>query len=207
MPEKPQNVTGMRDHLPGAMLLRQHIISTLTHVFERHGFEPLSTSVVEYDETLSGKIGDEEKLIYRLDDTGGKRRLALRYDQTVPLARVVAQYANQIQFPWRRYAIGQSFRGERLKLVRVAPNKYWIGHKRIAVGKGNAALVTNRDDRANEMLIHAHPSGHAIHYDADPSCCHKSFLLLHMGEPLRLAAGRIVVEPTKARGSAQRQPD
>lgn len=113
MPDKPQNVTGMRDHLPGAMLLRQHIISTLTHVFERHGFEPLSTSVVEYDETLSGKIGDEEKLIYRLDDTGGKRRLALRYDQTVPLARVVAQYANQIQFPWRRYAIGQSFRGER----------------------------------------------------------------------------------------------
>lgn len=113
MPNKPQNVTGMRDHLPEAMLLRQHIIATLTAVFERHGFEPLASSVVEYDETLSGKIGDDEKLIYRLDDSGGKRRLALRYDQTVPLARVVAQYANQIQFPWRRYAIGQSFRGER----------------------------------------------------------------------------------------------
>lgn len=113
MADKPQNVTGMRDHLPPAMLLRQHIISTLTGVFERYGFEPLATSVIEYDETLAGKIGDDEKLIYRLDDSGGKRKLALRYDQTVPLARVVAQYAGQLQLPWRRYAVGQSFRGER----------------------------------------------------------------------------------------------
>ncbi|MBC8078001.1 MAG: histidine--tRNA ligase [Chloroflexales bacterium] len=113
MADKPQNVTGMRDHLPPAMLLRQHIISTLTGVFERYGFEPLATSVIEYDETLAGKIGDDEKLIYRLDDSGGKRKLALRYDQTVPLARVVAQYASQLQLPWRRYAVGQSFRGER----------------------------------------------------------------------------------------------
>jgi histidyl-tRNA synthetase len=114
MAEKPQNVTGMRDHLPPAMLLRQHIINTLTGVFERYGFEPLSTSVVEYDQTLAGKIGDDEKLIYRLEDRGeGSRKLALRYDQTVPLARVVAQYASQLQLPWRRYAVGQSFRGER----------------------------------------------------------------------------------------------
>lgn len=114
MADKPQNVTGMRDHLPPAMLLRQHIINTLTGVFERYGFEPLSTSVVEYDQTLAGKIGDDEKLIYRLEDRGeSSRKLALRYDQTVPLARVVAQYAGQIQLPWRRYAVGQSFRGER----------------------------------------------------------------------------------------------
>jgi histidyl-tRNA synthetase len=109
---KVQNIKGMRDHLPQAMLLRQHIITTLTAVFERYGFEPLSTSVVEYAETLEGKLGDEEKLIYRFEDHGG-RRLALRYDQTVPLARVVAQYASQINLPWRRYAIGPSYRGER----------------------------------------------------------------------------------------------
>lgn len=109
---KPQNIKGMRDHLPQAMLLRQHIVNTLTSVFERHGFEPLSTSVVEYAETLEGKLGDDEKLIYRFEDHGG-RKLALRYDQTVPLARVVAQYANQIALPWRRYAIGPSYRGER----------------------------------------------------------------------------------------------
>ncbi len=110
--QKPQNIKGMRDHLPAAMLLRQHILQTLTTVFERYGFEPLSTPIVEYAETLEGKLGDEEKLIYRFEDHGG-RRLALRYDQTVPLARVVAQYAGQLTLPWRRYAIGPSYRGER----------------------------------------------------------------------------------------------
>jgi histidyl-tRNA synthetase len=110
--QKPQNIKGMRDHLPPAMLLRQHIISTLVAVFERYGFDPLSTPIVEYAETLAGKLGDDEKLMYHFDDHGG-RKLALRYDQTVPLARVVAQYASQLILPWRRYAIGPSYRGER----------------------------------------------------------------------------------------------
>lgn len=112
MSSKPQNVKGMRDHLPSAMVLRQYIVDTLTMVFERHGFEPLQTPIIEHAETLEGKIGDEEKLIYRFEDHGG-RKMALRYDQTVPLARVVAQYQSQLVFPWRRYAIGQSYRGER----------------------------------------------------------------------------------------------
>ncbi len=107
-----QNIKGMRDHLPQAMLLRQHIVTVLTQVAERHGFEPLQTPVVEYAEVLEGKLGDDEKLIYRFEDHGG-RRLALRYDQTVPLARVVAQYAGQLSLPWRRYAYGPSYRGER----------------------------------------------------------------------------------------------
>jgi histidyl-tRNA synthetase len=110
--QKPQNIKGMRDHLPQAMRLRQHILDTLTSIFAQYGFEPLSTPVLEYAETLEGKLGDEEKLIYRFEDHGG-RKLALRYDQTVPLARVVAQYANEITLPWRRYAIGASYRGER----------------------------------------------------------------------------------------------
>jgi histidyl-tRNA synthetase len=108
----PQNVKGMRDHLPEAMILRQYIINTLISVFERHGFEPLQTPIVEHAETLEGKIGDEEKLIYRFETHGGDK-VALRYDQTVPLARVVAQYQGRMVFPWRRYAIGQSYRGER----------------------------------------------------------------------------------------------
>lgn len=109
---KPQNIKGMRDHLPEAMLLRHYITSTLITVFERYGFEPLTTPIVEYAETLDGKLGDDEKLIYRFEDHGG-RKLALRYDQTVPLARVVAQYAHQLSLPWRRYAFGPSYRGER----------------------------------------------------------------------------------------------
>ena len=112
MSNKPQNIKGMRDHLPRAMMLRQHIIDTLVAVFERHGFEPMQTPILEYAETLEGKIGDEEKLIYRFEDHGG-RRLAMRYDQTVSLARVVAQYPNEITLPFRRYAVGQSYRGER----------------------------------------------------------------------------------------------
>jgi histidyl-tRNA synthetase len=109
---RPQNIKGMRDHLPEAMILRQHILNTLIAVFERHGFEPLQTPLIEYAATLEGKIGDDEKLIYRFDTHGGDK-VALRYDQTVPLARVVGQYQSKLTFPWRRYAIGQSYRGER----------------------------------------------------------------------------------------------
>jgi histidyl-tRNA synthetase len=112
MSNKPQNIKGMRDHLPEAMILRQYILNTLTAVFERYGFEPLQTPLIEYAATLEGKIGDDEKLIYRFETHGGDK-VALRYDQTVPLARVVAQYQGQLVFPWRRYAIGQSYRGER----------------------------------------------------------------------------------------------
>lgn len=112
MSNRPQNIKGMRDHLPEAMILRQHIINTLIGVFERYGFEPLQTPIIEYAQTLEGKIGDDEKLIYRFETHGGDK-VALRYDQTVPLARVVAQYQGQIVLPWRRYAIGQSYRGER----------------------------------------------------------------------------------------------
>ncbi len=112
MNNRPQNIKGMRDHLPEAMILRQYIVNTLVSVFERYGFEPLQTPILEYSETLEGKIGDDEKLIYRFEDHGG-RKISMRYDQTVPLARVVAQYQGQLVFPWRRYAIGQSYRGER----------------------------------------------------------------------------------------------
>jgi histidyl-tRNA synthetase len=112
MSNKPQNIKGMRDHLPEAMILRQHIVNTLIGVFERYGFEPLQTPVVEYANTLEGKIGDDEKLIYRFETHGGDK-VALRYDHTVPLARVAAQYQGQLVFPWRRYAIGQAYRGER----------------------------------------------------------------------------------------------
>src|SRR5918997_1498175 len=101
MSPKAQTARGMKDYLPREMRLRQHIIATLTSVFERYGFEPMQTPI----------IGDEEKLIYRLQF--GDDKLALRYDQTVSLARVVGQYPNEIVFPFRRYQIGPSYRGER----------------------------------------------------------------------------------------------
>ncbi|MFD3165190.1 histidine--tRNA ligase [Herpetosiphon sp. NSE202] len=107
----PRAYKGMRDHLPEAMRLRRFITDTLIGVLERYGFEPLSTPIVEYSDTLEGKIGDEEKLLYRLKY--GDDALTLRYDQTVPLARVVAQNEGKLTMPFKRYALGQSFRGER----------------------------------------------------------------------------------------------
>ncbi|MDP9313172.1 MAG: histidine--tRNA ligase [Chloroflexota bacterium] len=111
MAAKAQTYKGMKDYLPREMRLRQYIVRTLTEVAERYGFEPMQTPLVEYEATLAGKLGDDEKLIYRLQY--GDDRLALRYDQTVSLARVVGQYPNEITFPFRRYAYGPSYRGER----------------------------------------------------------------------------------------------
>ena len=111
MAVKVQAYKGMKDYLPREMRVRQFIVSTLTAVFERYGFEPMQTPIVEYEETLKGKVGEDEKLIYRLQY--GDDRLALRYDQTVSLARVVAQYPNEMVFPFRRYQVGPSYRGER----------------------------------------------------------------------------------------------
>ncbi len=111
MPPKAQTYKGMKDYLPGEMRLRQYIISTLTAVATRYGFEPMQTPIVEYEDTIAGKLGDDEKLIYRLQY--GDDRLALRYDQTVSLARVIAQYPNDITLPFRRWAVGPSYRGER----------------------------------------------------------------------------------------------
>lgn len=107
-----QTLKGFRDFLPQDARKRQYIVNTLKEVFELYGFEPLETPALEYDEILSGKYGEEgDKLMYRFTDRGG-RRVALRYDQTVPLARVVAQYANSLPLPFKRYQIQQVWRAE-----------------------------------------------------------------------------------------------
>ncbi len=109
---KPQTLKGFRDFLPREAKKRQYVINILKKVFERYGFEPLETPVLEYEEILSGKYGEEgDKLMYRFEDNG-KRKVAMRYDQTGPLARVVAQYENQITFPFKRYQIQPVWRAE-----------------------------------------------------------------------------------------------
>lgn len=109
---KIQTLKGFRDFLPLEARKRQYIINTLKPVFEQFGFEQMETPVLEYEEILAGKYGDEgEKLMYRFEDQG-KRRVAMRYDQTVPLARVVAQYANALPTPFKRYQIQPVWRAE-----------------------------------------------------------------------------------------------
>lgn len=106
-----QRLKGFRDQLPAAMSVRAYVVDTLRRLFELHGFAPLETPALEYAATLEGKYGDEERLIYKFEDQG-KRKVGLRYDLTVPLARVVAMHLNEIQFPWKRYQISPVWRGE-----------------------------------------------------------------------------------------------
>lgn len=107
-----QTLKGFRDFLPNEARKRAFALETLKKVFESYGFEPLETPALEYEEILTGKYGDEgEKLMYKFEDLG-KRKVALRYDQTVPLARVVAQYQNDLPTPFKRYQIQEVYRAE-----------------------------------------------------------------------------------------------
>jgi len=108
----PQTLKGFRDFLPQVALKRQFVVAKIKEVFERFGFDPLETPALEYAETLLGKYGEEaDKLLYQFTDNGG-RRVGLRYDQTVPAARVVAQYQN-LPKPFKRYQIQPVWRAEK----------------------------------------------------------------------------------------------
>lgn len=110
----PRLPKGMRDFLPADMLKREYVFGIVRDVFHLYGFEPLQTPVLELKETLYGKYGeDAEKLIYSSQHPGGKEEVAMRYDLTVPLARVVAQYENDIKLPFKRYQLAPVFRAER----------------------------------------------------------------------------------------------
>jgi histidyl-tRNA synthetase len=109
---KAQTLKGFRDFLPKEAKKREYVINTLKAVFESYGFEPLETPSLEYEEVLAGKYGEEgDKLMYKFIDNG-ERKVALRYDQTVPLARVVAQYQNDLPMPFKRYQIQNVWRAE-----------------------------------------------------------------------------------------------
>jgi histidyl-tRNA synthetase len=109
---QPRTLKGFNDYLPEQALRRQVVQERLRHVFERWGYQPLETPTLEYADVLLGRYGAEaEKLIYRFTDNGG-RDVALRYDQTVPFARVVAQYGDKLPRPFRRYQFQRVWRGE-----------------------------------------------------------------------------------------------
>ncbi len=110
---KLQTLKGFRDFLPEEMVIRQKVINTLKEVFASYGFEPLETPALEYAETLLGKSGEEtDKLVYSFEDKGG-RKVGLRYDLTVPVSRVLAQYQGQIPLPFKRYQIQTTWRAEK----------------------------------------------------------------------------------------------
>ena len=109
----------MRDFLPADVRRREYVIGVIKEVYERYGFEPLETPAVENIETLLGKYGEEgNQLIFKILKRGvhestGEADLALRYDLTVPLARVVAQYQNELPKFFKRYQIQPVWRADR----------------------------------------------------------------------------------------------
>lgn len=109
---KVQTLKGFRDFLPNEARERQWLKDQMIKVFQKWGYEPLETPTLEPLELFQGQIGEEEKLFFKFKDAG-KRDVALRYDQTVPTCRVIGQYFNKLNFPFRRYQIQTAFRAEK----------------------------------------------------------------------------------------------
>src|ERR687895_683730 len=110
---------GMRDFWAEDVRRREYVIGVIRKVYERYGFEPLETPAVENLETLTGKYGEEgNQLIFKILKRGeheatGQADLALRYDLTVPLARVVAEHRGKLPKFFKRYQIQPVWRADR----------------------------------------------------------------------------------------------
>ena len=100
------------------MMPREWIIETARRVYRSYGFRPIDTPALEYLEILTGKGSDEtDKQLYQFQDHGG-RDVGLRFDLTVPLARFVAQHAQELGLPFKRYHIATVWRGENTQAGR-----------------------------------------------------------------------------------------
>jgi histidyl-tRNA synthetase len=119
MPTQFDPPSGTRDFLAREFETRERVFSVIRSVFSRYGFEPLGTPAFERLDVLMGKYGEDgDKLIFKILRRGeheetGEADLALRYDMTVPLARVAAAYGSQLQVPYKRYALGPVWRADR----------------------------------------------------------------------------------------------
>ena len=109
---EPRTLQGFRDYLPEAMIPRERLIATAQRVYRSFGYSPIDTPALEYFEILAGKGSEEtDRQMYAFDDHGG-RKVGMRFDLTVPLARFAAQHANELGLPFKRYHIGTVWRGE-----------------------------------------------------------------------------------------------
>jgi histidyl-tRNA synthetase len=119
MPSQFDPPSGTRDFLAADVEQREHAFAVIRSVFSRYGFEPLQTPAFERLDVLLGKYGDEgDKLVFKIlrrgeHEASGEADLALRYDMTVPLARVAAAYGSQLPTPYKRYAMGPVWRADR----------------------------------------------------------------------------------------------
>jgi len=104
---------GFRDYLPAVQLVRERMLQTAREVYRSYGYAPIDTPALEYADVLLGKGGGEnDRIVYRFRDHGD-RDVALRFDLTVPFARFAAQHGPLLGTPFKRYAMGPVWRGER----------------------------------------------------------------------------------------------
>ena len=109
---RPKLLKGFQDLLPEDMLSRDWAIEKIKRVYERYGFVPLDSPILEYLVTLVGTGGEEtNKQLFRLESPE-REPIAMRFDLTVPFARLVAQYPDKLKLPFRRYHIGPVFRAD-----------------------------------------------------------------------------------------------
>ena len=109
----PATLKGFQDLLPEDMILRNRVVDKVRTVYERFGFVPIDTPILEHLATLVGTGGEDiNKELFRLESPEGDA-IAMRFDLTVPFARIVAQYADKIELPFRRYHIGPVFRADK----------------------------------------------------------------------------------------------
>ena len=114
---EPRTLSGFMELLPQDQIKFNEMLDTKKKTYELYGFLPEETPIIESSEVLLAKAGGEtEKQIYSFKK--GDKDLSLRFDLTVPLAKYVAQYYNDLTFPYRRYQIGKVFRGERAQKGR-----------------------------------------------------------------------------------------
>src|ERR1044071_3247700 len=153
---KTQPARGMRDFLPADVRKREYVIGVIKQVYERYGFEPLETPAVENIETLMGKYGEEgNQLIFKILKRGehektGEADLALRYDLTVPLARVVAQHQSKLPRLFKRYQIQPVWRADRPARGRVRE----VYQRAVdSLGAPSPAVETARCPAVSEALI------------------------------------------------------
>jgi len=109
---EPRTLSGFMELLPNEQILFNQMLEKIKKSYEKFGFLPLDTPIIEDSKVLLAKAGGEtEQQIYRF--TKGDNDLSLRFDLTVPLAKYVSQYYGNLSFPFRRYQIGKVYRGER----------------------------------------------------------------------------------------------
>lgn len=136
---------GFRDYLPEDMIPRQKMLDTIRGVFERFGFVPLDTPGIEREEILTGGDPNFRMQIFKTGLKSGDEGLALRFDLTVPLARVVSLYYDKIEKPFKRYQVGKVWRGEKPQAGRfrefIQFDADIVGSNRISADAEIVALI------------------------------------------------------------------